>query len=85
MSPSSSRSWAGLPELAGAETSLPPLEATAWTQSLAALWNDPEDRRRRGDAARARAWARAAPERVHAALMGVYERAGAADTRAHRT
>jgi glycosyltransferase involved in cell wall biosynthesis len=75
----------GLPELAGAEASLPPRDATAWTQSLAALWSDPEDRRRRGDAARTRAWARAAPERVHAALMGVYERAGTTDTGAHRT
>jgi glycosyltransferase involved in cell wall biosynthesis len=67
----------GLPELAGTEASLPPRDATAWTQSLAALWSDPEDRRRRGDSARERAWARAAPDRVHAALMGVYERAGA--------
>ncbi|HYM45343.1 MAG TPA: glycosyltransferase family 4 protein [Solirubrobacteraceae bacterium] len=67
----------GLPELAGPEASLPPLDTAAWTRSLVALWNDPEDRRRRGDAARMRAWARAAPERVHAALMGVYERAGA--------
>jgi glycosyltransferase involved in cell wall biosynthesis len=75
----------GLPELAGAEASLPPRDATAWTQSLAALWSDPEDRRRRGDAARTRAWARAAPERVHAALMGVYERAGTTDTGARRT
>jgi glycosyltransferase involved in cell wall biosynthesis len=67
----------GLPELAGAEASLPPRDAAAWTRSLAALWGDPEERRRRGEDGRARAWARAAPERVHEALMGVYERAGA--------
>ena len=67
----------GLPELAGADASLPPGDAAAWTESLAKLWSDPEERRRRGDAARARAWEHAAPERVHAALMGVYERAGA--------
>lgn len=66
----------GLPELAGPDASLPSSEA-AWSRALAALWGDPDDRRRRGDAARERAWARAAPERVHAALMGVYERAGA--------
>jgi glycosyltransferase involved in cell wall biosynthesis len=67
----------GLPELAGAEASLSPRDAAAWTRALTALWSDPEERRRRGEAARTRAWARAAPERVHAALMGVYERAGA--------
>jgi len=67
----------GLPELAGAEASLPPRDEAAWKQSLAALWGDPEERRRRGEAARTRAWARAAPEQVYTALMGVYERAGA--------
>ncbi len=67
----------GLPELAGGEASLPPHDATAWSRSLAALWRDPGERRRRGEKARERAWERAAPERVHAALMGVYERAGA--------
>jgi glycosyltransferase involved in cell wall biosynthesis len=66
----------GLPELAGAEASLSPWDAKAWAHSLAALWSDPEGRRRRGDAARARAWERSAPERVYEALMGVYERAG---------
>ena len=67
----------GLPELAGAESSLPPADAAAWAQSLATLWNNPEERRRRGDSARARAWARAAPAQAYSALMGVYERAGA--------
>ncbi len=67
----------GLPELAGAEASLSAQDPEAWTRSLAALWSDPDDRRRRGDLARERAWSRAAPERVYAALMGVYERAGA--------
>ena len=67
----------GLPELAGGQASLPPADAGAWAQSLAALWSDPEERRRLGDVARERAWARAAPERAHAALMGVYQRAGA--------
>jgi glycosyltransferase involved in cell wall biosynthesis len=66
----------GLPELAGAEASLSPWDAKAWARSLATLWSDPEGRRRRGDSARARAWERSAPERVHEALMGVYERAG---------
>ncbi len=67
----------GLPELAGAEASLSPEDAGAWAQSLARLWGDPAERRRQGDCARARAWERAAPERAHAALMSVYQRAGA--------
>jgi glycosyltransferase involved in cell wall biosynthesis len=67
----------GLPELAGEDASLPPRDAPAWARSLAALWSEPEERRRQGDAARARARARAAPAQAHAALMGVYERAGA--------
>ncbi len=68
----------GLPELAGSEASLSPTDSAAWAQSLAALWNNPEDRRSRGDSARTRAWARAAPEHSYGALMGVYRRAGAA-------
>jgi len=67
----------GLPELAGAEASLSPEDAGAWARSLAKLWGDPEERRRRGDSARARAWERASPGHAHAALMGVYQRAGA--------
>ncbi len=67
----------GLPELAGDEASLPPGDAGAWAHALAALWGDPEERRRRGDSARTRAWERAAPEHAHGALMGVYQRAGA--------
>jgi glycosyltransferase involved in cell wall biosynthesis len=67
----------GLPELAGAGASLPPEDAGAWAHSLARLWGDPEERRRQGDSARARAWERAAPEHAHAALMSVYQRAGA--------
>lgn len=68
----------GLPELAGAPASLPPRDAGAWIRSLGALWGDPDERRRCGDAGRERAFARAAPDHVHDALMGVYERAGAA-------
>ena len=67
----------GLPGLAGADASLPPGDAAAWTVVAHQAVERPQERRRRGDAARARAWERAAPERVHAALMGVYERAGA--------
>jgi len=67
----------GLPELAGGEASLPAGDTAAWAQALARLWNDPDERRRRGDLARARAWERASPARVHAALMDVYQRAGA--------
>jgi len=67
----------GLPELAGAEASLPPADAPAWARSLTELWSHPQERRRRGDAARERAWGRASPAPAHAALMGVYQRAGA--------
>jgi glycosyltransferase involved in cell wall biosynthesis len=72
----------GLPELAGAQASLPPREVDAWTSALARSWADPEQRRRDGEAALARALERAAPERVHGALMDVYRRAGVALERA---
>jgi len=67
----------GLPELAGAGASLPLADAAAWTRSLAELWSHPQERRRQGNSARERAWARAAPAHSYAALMGVYRRAGA--------
>ena len=67
----------GLPELAGAEASLPPADSMAWARSLGALWSDPQERRRLGDSARARAWARAAPAQAYAGLMHSYRHAGA--------
>ncbi len=67
----------GLPELAGAGASVPVTDTAGWARSLAGLWSDPQQRRRLGDQARERAWARASPAHCHAALMGVYERAGA--------
>jgi glycosyltransferase involved in cell wall biosynthesis len=67
----------GLPELAGAEASVPIADTEGWARSLAELWSDPQQRRHRGEVARDRAWARASPAHCHAALMGVYERAGA--------
>jgi glycosyltransferase involved in cell wall biosynthesis len=67
----------GLPELAGAEASVPLADTAAWARTLGELWSHPQERRRRGDSARERAWARAAPAHCHAALMGVYQRAGA--------
>lgn len=67
----------GLPELAGAEAGLPLADTAAWARTLGELWSHPQERRRRGEHARERAWARAAPAHCHAALMGVYQRAGA--------
>lgn len=67
----------GLPELAGRDASLPPGDVAAWTSALVRSFGDPAQRRRDGQAALARAFERAAPERVHSGLMGVYGRAGA--------
>jgi glycosyltransferase involved in cell wall biosynthesis len=67
----------GLPELAGPDASLPPRRPRVWELALSALWNDPGERERRGEAARERALARASPAQAYGALLGVYERAGA--------
>ena len=49
----------------------------AGARSLAELWTIRRSAAAGRDSARERAWARAAPAHAHAALMGVYERAGA--------
>jgi glycosyltransferase involved in cell wall biosynthesis len=67
----------GLPELAGPDASLPSRDPRAWELALGALWNDPDERERQGEAARERALARASPARAYESLLGVYERAGA--------
>lgn len=65
----------GLPELVGADGALPAQDEAAWTAALGALWAQPAERARRGEAALARARARHAPAVQYAALRGVYEAA----------
>lgn len=65
----------GLPEVVGPEAALPPGDADAWTGALAALWADPAERARRGEAGLARARERFGPDAQYAALRGVYEAA----------
>jgi len=62
----------GLPELVGAEASLPVGDGAAWASALAALWADPALRARRGAEALERARARHTPEAQYAALTGAY-------------
>jgi len=65
-------SLGGLPELAGAGSVLAVDDVGAWASALAGLWADPAERRRRGEAALARARERAGPDAAYQGLMGVY-------------
>lgn len=65
----------GLPELVGDSAVLPAGDPEAWAGALGALWADPAERTRRGEAALARARARHTPEALYAGLMGAYEEA----------
>lgn len=68
----------GLPELVGREGVLPARDEVAWTEALRALWADPEERARRGEAALARARERHAPDAQYAGLLRAYGGARAA-------
>jgi glycosyltransferase involved in cell wall biosynthesis len=70
-------SLGGLPELAGADSTLDSHDVAGWTAALGALWADAGARRERGEAALARARDRASGDAVYDALTGVYARAGA--------
>jgi glycosyltransferase involved in cell wall biosynthesis len=63
----------GLPELVGAEATLPPDDLTAWGRALSDLWRDPARRRKLGDAALARARELFGEERYYERLMNVYD------------
>jgi glycosyltransferase involved in cell wall biosynthesis len=62
----------GLPELVGAEATLPPDDNTAWARALGDLWREPARRRELGDAALARARELFGEERYYEGLMNVY-------------
>jgi glycosyltransferase involved in cell wall biosynthesis len=62
----------GLPELVGADVTLPPDDVSAWTAALGELWGDPARRRERGDAALARARERFGEERYYEAVRDRY-------------
>jgi glycosyltransferase involved in cell wall biosynthesis len=62
----------GLPELVDAGAALPAGDIDAWARTLAALWNDPEARRRRGEQALAAARERFGEERYLERLLSVY-------------
>jgi glycosyltransferase involved in cell wall biosynthesis len=67
----------GLPEMVGADRTLPDRDVQAWAQAMRALWDDPELRRERAAEALARARELFGPERFYAALMEAYEAARA--------
>jgi glycosyltransferase involved in cell wall biosynthesis len=67
----------GLPEMVGAEHTLPERDAGAWAQAMRALWDDPDLRRARGRESLERARDLFGPERFYAALMDAYAAAGA--------
>ena len=62
----------GLPELVGAEATLPPDDLAAWGRALGELWREPARRRELGDAALARARALFGEDRYYEGLMSVY-------------
>jgi glycosyltransferase involved in cell wall biosynthesis len=63
----------GLPELVGDDDVLPDRGVAAWAAMMRALWDDDGGRRRRGQAALARARELFGEERFYSALMDVYE------------
>jgi glycosyltransferase involved in cell wall biosynthesis len=62
----------GLPELVGADATLPPGDTAAWSGALAALWADPARRAAAGAEALARARARHSPDAWYAGLLAIY-------------
>jgi glycosyltransferase involved in cell wall biosynthesis len=62
----------GLPEMVGAEHTLPDRDMEAWAAAMRELWSDPERRRARAADALSRARDLFGPERFYAALMDVY-------------
>jgi glycosyltransferase involved in cell wall biosynthesis len=65
-------SLGGLPELVS--DPLPPGDPGAWTRAVSALWADPAERRRQGEAGLARARAGLGEQRYYEALTEVYSR-----------
>jgi glycosyltransferase involved in cell wall biosynthesis len=67
----------GVPELIGPERCVPRADPAALADRMAALWTDPAGRRIEGERLLALARERHSEERYTAALLAVYERAGA--------
>ena len=64
-----------LPEMVGAEATLPPQPVDRWAPALSELWQDRASRQRRGEASLARARELFGAERYYTGLMGAYEQA----------
>ena len=62
----------GLPEMVGQEAVLPAGDVPAWTERLASVWANADERRRRGEAALAAARVRFGEQTHLAALLEVY-------------
>ena len=62
----------GLAEMAGEESALPPADAGAWAGAMKALWDEPDLRRERGEAALARARERFGADGYYERLMACY-------------
>ncbi len=65
----------GLPEMVGADSTLPATDESAWAEAVGRLWNDPELRRRRGDEALARARELFGEDAYYERLMACYRAA----------
>lgn len=65
-----------LPELVGAERCVPRADPEALAAAMRALWDDPAECRRAGDAAIARVREAFSEERFRDALLGLYARVG---------
>jgi glycosyltransferase involved in cell wall biosynthesis len=64
----------GLPEMVGADSTLPPRGATVeWAAALEALWSNPRARARRGDDALSRARRLFGDEHFYSGLSALYE------------
>jgi glycosyltransferase involved in cell wall biosynthesis len=67
----------GLPEMAGADSTLPPRETDRWATGMEELWTDTRLRQERGDRALSRARELFGAERFYSGLMRIYHSAGA--------
>jgi glycosyltransferase involved in cell wall biosynthesis len=65
----------GMPEMVGDGSTLPSTDAAAWAEAIDRLWNDPELRRREGEAALARAGERFSEDAYYERLMACYRAA----------
>jgi glycosyltransferase involved in cell wall biosynthesis len=68
-------SLGGLPEMAGADSVLPPREPERWAEAMDALWNNEQQRQERGENALERARELFAEERFYSGLVKIYESA----------